>query len=155
MDTSSAEEGHDTPLSGLLDLQVLIADDEVDLVEELARGLRHRAFHVLTATSGAEAWAILQARKDIGVAVCDIRMPGMDGHALARCIAARNVEGPGTEIILISGHGSSQDEAIARQAGVFAFLRKPFLASELRVVLRRALARALARRQTAGKAVNA
>ena len=139
----------------LLDLQILIVDDEAEVVEELAYGLRRRAFQVLTATSGAEAWALLEARDDIGVAVCDIWMPGLDGHALARCIAARNAAGHATQVILISGHATSADEAVAREAGVFAFLRKPFLGSELRAAARQALALSLARRQAEGNAVNA
>ena len=139
----------------LPDLQILIVDDEIEVVEELAHGLRHRAFNVLTATSGADALAVLDRRGDIGVAVCDIRMPGLDGYTLARRIATLNEAGLGTEVILISGHGKHEDEAIARALGVFSFLRKPFLGSELRADLRRALVRAMARRQEPGNAVNA
>jgi CheY-like chemotaxis protein len=146
------EEGPVAVRPPLLDLKVLIVDDEVAVVEELAFGLRRRAFNVVTATSGDDAWAMLERADDIGVAVCDIRMPGLDGHALVQRIGAA---GRSTEIVLISGHATSEDEAIARQAGVSAFLRKPFLGSELRAAVRQALASSLARRQGDGKAVNA
>ena len=155
MASSIPKEVPNADLPALLDLKVLIVDDESAVVEELALGLRRRAFNVLTATSGAEAWAMLEAYDDIGVAVCDIRMPGLDGHMLVQKIGEANAVARGTEVILISGHATSHDEAIARVAGVFAFLRKPFLGSELRAALRQALASALARRQAGGKAVNA
>jgi CheY-like chemotaxis protein len=137
------------------DLQVLIVDDEIAVVEEFAAGLRRRAYNVLTATSGAEALALLAARRDIGVAVCDIRMPALDGHSFAERVAALNETGAVTEVILISGHGTYEDEALARRHGVFAFLTKPFLGSELRAELSGALARSVARRQGSGKAENA
>jgi len=121
---------------------VLIVDDEVAVVEELAHGLRLRGYRVLTATTGIEAWNLLTTRADIGVAVCDIRMPGMDGHALTQAIATRNRGGHRTQVIIISGHGTSHDEAIAGAAGAVAFLNKPFLGSELRAALAVALARA-------------
>ena len=136
-------------------LQVLIVDDEAGVVEELAHGLRRRGYRVLAAKSGAEAWAILESRRDIGVAICDIRMSGMDGHALAARIATRRDTQQDTRVILISGHGTSRDEAIARESGVVAFLRKPFLTSELRAALGPALALAYASRQASGNAVKA
>ncbi len=135
--------------------QVLIVDDEAAVVEELAHGLRLRGYRILTATSGAEAWNLLTTRTDIGVAVCDIRMPGMDGHALTQAIAMRNCDGHRTQVIMTSGHGTSHDEAIATEAGAVAFLNKPFRASELRTALGIALQRAGGDDQTSGNAVNA
>ena len=135
--------------------QVLIVDDEPGVVEELAHGLRLRGYRVLTATSGVEAWNLLTTRTDIGVAVCDIRMPGMDGHALTQAIATRNRDGHRTQIIMISGHGTSRDEAIATEAGAVAFLNKPFRASELRTALGIALLRADGDDHASGNAVNA
>ncbi len=142
-------------LPALRDLKVLIVDDEAEVVEELALGLRRRAFNVITATAGAEAWAILATTDDVGVVVCDIRMPGLDGHALVQRIDGLNKAGRGIEVVLISGHATAEDEANAREAGVFAFLRKPFLGAEMRSALRQALARSLARRQGDGNAVKA
>ena len=109
-------------------LQVLIVDDEAGVVEELAHGLRRRGYRVLAA---------------------------MDGHALAARIATRRDTQQDTRVILISGHGTSRDEAIARESGVVAFLRKPFLTSELRAALGPALALAYASRQASGNAVKA
>jgi len=54
----------------------------------------------------------------------------------------RNRDGYRTQIIMISGHGTSRDEAAATEAGAVAFLNKPFRASELRTALGIALSRA-------------
>ncbi|MEI7711985.1 MAG: response regulator [Rhodospirillales bacterium] len=155
MVVSSAGPDFKPEVKGPLSLKVLIADDEAGVVAEIAQGLRRRGFDVLVATSGDEAWTLLAEHDDIGAVVCDIRMPGLDGQALAQRIVAATTAACRVEVILISGHGTMVDEAIARDAGVFAFLRKPFLGSELRAALNQALSRAHAWRQGGGNAVNA
>lgn len=153
---SGRTDAHDS--DGVLNdsgLWVLIVDDEAHVVEELAFNLRRRAFGVLTATSGEAAWAVLRARDDIGVAICDLRMSGLDGLALARRVAGRGEQANATEVLLISGHGTSGDDEVAREAGAFGLLCKPFLGCELRAALTAAMSRALGRRQGAGNVVKA
>ena len=69
-------------------LRVLAVDDEPPALNELAYLLEQspKVAGVTTAGSAAEALAALQGQ-DVDAVFCDIRMPGMDGLALARVFA--------------------------------------------------------------------
>jgi ATP-binding cassette subfamily B protein len=72
-------------------LRVLVVDDQEEACAALADFLNRRGALVTTASSGAEALAILstspdEARPD--VLLCDIAMPGEDGYAALRRLRA-------------------------------------------------------------------
>jgi signal transduction histidine kinase len=56
------------------------------------------------------------------VVVLDIRMPGMDGHGIHERIRAQY---PDTEVIFLTGHGSTADGVAGIKAGAFDYLTKP------------------------------
>ena len=59
-------------------MRILVVDDETDLVEALARGLRREGYAVDTATDGDEA--LEKASFTPYDLVClDLMMPGIDG----------------------------------------------------------------------------
>jgi CheY-like chemotaxis protein len=68
--------------------RVLVVDDEAEIAELLAERLRAEGMTVTTARSGRRALAALEAG-GIDAVVSDLRMPDMDGTALAREIARR------------------------------------------------------------------
>jgi CheY-like chemotaxis protein len=66
---------------------VLVVDDEPWLRMTLSDAFTDEGYSVAEAGNAAEALAILQAQRDIGVVITDIQMPGsMDGLRLARYI---------------------------------------------------------------------
>lgn len=62
---------------------MLIVDDEPNLLRAVAAVLRGEGFDVTTARSGREA-LVSVAQNPPDLIVSDVRMPGMDGFALAR-----------------------------------------------------------------------
>jgi two-component system response regulator FixJ len=58
-----------------------------------------------------------------GCVVSDMRMPGIDGLTLLRCLRA---DGSGLPLILITGHGDIPMAVNAMKAGAVDFLEKPF-----------------------------
>jgi DNA-binding LytR/AlgR family response regulator len=74
---------------GLRTLRVLVVDDEAPARSELAFLLRAdpRVAGVRTATGAAEALQIV-ASAPVDAVFCDVKMPGMDGIALARVLAS-------------------------------------------------------------------
>jgi len=58
---------------------LLIVDDEVDVLESL-RHQFHRTYKVLTAGSGGQAVAVLNAN-EVQLILSDQRMPGMQGDS--------------------------------------------------------------------------
>ncbi|MBU2551210.1 MAG: response regulator [Proteobacteria bacterium] len=101
--------------------EILLVDDEADFRRPLVKRLTKRGFSIREAGDGREALAVLdQARSD--VVVMDVKMPVMDGlTALARIKSAW----PETEVILLTGHATTQDGVEGIKAGAFDYLSKP------------------------------
>lgn len=102
---------------------VLIADDDHEMRAYIRRGLRGAA-HVVEAADGDEALALaLHAAPDLVIA--DVRMPGLDGHALCAALHG-NAATRAVPVLIVSGE--------PRRAAACAdgFLAKPFNAAELR-----------------------
>ena len=107
---------------------VLAVDDQPANLRLLDAVLTPRGHRVLTASSGAEAFALLET-EDIDLVLLDIVMPGMDGHEVCRSIRST----PATEflpIVMITASGSEQRLA-ALESGADDFVTKPFDQSEL------------------------
>src|SRR6202158_6030848 len=63
-----------------------------------------------------------------GCLITDVRMPGMGGLDLQRCV---RVEAPGLPVIFITGHHEDEVERCAYAQGAAFFIHKPFDAGEL------------------------
>ncbi|MCD8522068.1 MAG: response regulator [Saccharospirillaceae bacterium] len=102
---------------------VLLVDDEAGIIQAIRRMLRAEPFHILEASSGDEALAILQ-RHDIELMITDYKMPGMDGLTL--CQKTREVS-PATYRLLLSGQVDYSALRRAWQQGdVHRFVAKPW-----------------------------
>jgi signal transduction histidine kinase len=128
------------------DIRVLLVDDDVALREEVGDFLTWHKLTVAAASDGSEALAMLAADRDITVVLSDIDMPFHDGLTLASKICQAQSPDNATEVVLMTGHGTIENAAAAVRAGAFDFLRKPMILTDLLPVLRRAHAKATARR---------
>ncbi len=118
-------------------VRVLFVDDEVDLVSAVVERLEIRGFAAEGVTSGAEAIERC-ASGTFDVVVADVKMPGLDGLQLARILLQRT---PPVKVILLSGHGSTEDHEEGRRVGVFDYLQKPIEIEHLVELLGRAAER--------------
>ena len=112
----------DTPVT------VLAVDDQPANLRLLDAVLTPRGHRVLTASSGAEALALLDA-EDVDLVLLDIVMPEMDGYEVCRSVRST----PATEflpVVMITASGSEQRLA-ALESGADDFVTKPFDKSEL------------------------
>ena len=101
----------------------LVVEDHEDTRDLMRTALEASGLRVLTAGS-AEAATPLVA--DADVLVCDIAMPGEDGHALLRRVRALPPHLGGTvPAIALTAHVSEADRARALRAGFQAHLDKP------------------------------
>ena len=101
--------------------KVLVVDDEKDFVEMLSLRLNETGEKVTSAFSGQECLDAL-AKDDIDVVVLDIKMPGMDGIETLREIKK---EFPLVEVIMLTGHGSTESAVEGMKLGAFDYLLKP------------------------------
>ena len=100
---------------------ILVVDDEKDFVEMLSLRLREVGEKVSTAYSGKECLETLE-KTNIDVVILDIKMPGMDGMETLREIKKRF---PIIEVIMLTGHGSTETAVEGMKLGAFDYLMKP------------------------------
>ena len=103
-------------------VEILIVDDEAEFAETLAERLELRGFIARAANSGEQALKILEQGAAAKIMLLDLKMPGMDGYEVLRCVKKSY---PEIEVIILSGHGSEIDESFGRSLGAFDYLRKP------------------------------
>jgi DNA-binding NtrC family response regulator len=115
-------------------IKVLVVDDESEPLLDAVGVFREGGFNVLTASSGSEALKVLAAEPGIGMLFTDVLMRGMDGVTLGR--KARALV-PDIEVVLVSLLPSLAMELHSGEPGEFSFLMKPFLMSEVELVLRK------------------
>ncbi|HBT89008.1 response regulator [Desulfobacter sp.] len=102
-------------------VKILIVDDEKDFVEMFSLRLTRQGEKVSTAYSGQEALDLLE-KTAVDVVILDIRMPGMDGIETLKKIKASH---PLVEVILLTGHGSTETAVEGMKEGAFDYLMKP------------------------------
>jgi CheY-like chemotaxis protein len=118
--------------------RILVTDDDDAVRAPLVRALQIDGHVVAEARDGAEALALLTAPEaGFDLLVSDIRMPIMDGIALALAVAA---EKPGFPILLMTGYAEQRERAKELQGLVDDVLTKPFPLGEFRSAVRRILA---------------
>jgi two-component system, chemotaxis family, CheB/CheR fusion protein len=103
--------------------RILIVDDSVDTVWVMGAFFRSQGFEVVTANNGAAA---VQTAAEFrpGMVLLDIGLPDMDGFKVAREL--RQIPGLANSfIVALSGYGTAQDKALAREAGFDQHLTKP------------------------------
>ncbi|HET7670099.1 MAG TPA: PAS domain-containing protein [Burkholderiales bacterium] len=110
------------PASGEACVRVLVADDNRDAADSLARLLGAYGHEVRVAYDGLSAIQLFdQFAPD--VAVLDIGMPGADGYEVARRLRAKHGAAP--HLIALTGWGQEHDRARALAEGFDKHLTKP------------------------------
>ncbi len=114
-------------------LRILIVDDEQRFVDEIEEFLKSRKFTVFGANHPDRALEIIKS-SDIGIAILDIRLPGMSGLDLL--LEIKKIS-PLTEVIMISGHGDMNTVIEAMRKGAVDYFPKPFrLADVYKAIVR-------------------
>ena len=117
--------------------RILIVDDDPVVLEVLTAVLAREGFAVTQAVSGPEGLDAL-GRVPHALALCDIRMPGMDGFELLGKIRRRH---PEVDVVLTTGYGSLEGAVDALAQGAVDYLTKPLKPREIVARLRAILER--------------
>jgi len=115
--------------------RVLVVDDDPVVTRSIDRVLSEKGYAVSKAASGPEALKKF-AGEDYDVVFTDIRMPGMDGLEVAGHMRERR---PWVPVVIITGYGTSANEAKAEAMGVADFLHKPLSPETIERSARKAL----------------
>jgi DNA-binding NtrC family response regulator len=107
--------------------KVLIADDEAAIAAGLSAILADEGYEVDVATDGEKALERLSA-DGYGVVLADLKMPKVDGLALLKELAGRQIP---TECIIITGQATVDSAVAAMRQGAYDYIEKPLNAEKL------------------------
>ncbi|HUV06044.1 MAG TPA: response regulator [Armatimonadota bacterium] len=118
-------------------LRILIADDESIIRLDLKKILESMGHKVVAKASDGKTALALARKNKPDLAILDIKMPQMDGLEAAKIITEEKI----CPVLLLTAY--SQQDLIdrAKEAGVFAYLVKPFKEADLLPAIEIAISR--------------
>jgi len=123
-----------------MNLKVLVADDEPNIVISLEYLLKREGYAVLVAKDGQEALdAIALERPDL--VLLDVMMPKKTGFEVCQAVRA-NEALQSTKILMLTAKGRDTDVAKGLALGADAYMTKPFSTRELVLKVAQMLGRA-------------
>ena len=108
--------------------KVLILEDEVSIRSFVVINLKRAGYEVVEAGTGEEALELLKANPDVGVAILDIMLPGIDGFEVCRSIRVTDKK---IGIIMLTARSQEMDKITGLMTGADDYMTKPFSPSEL------------------------
>jgi two-component system cell cycle response regulator CpdR len=118
--------------------KILVAEDDDDIRDLVVRALSDDG-HALTAAADGAAALDEITRRDGGfdLVLSDVKMPVMDGIALALAVGKIHPEIP---IVLMTGYADQRERTRGLDALVHDVIAKPFTLDQLKRAVREALA---------------
>jgi len=117
--------------------KILIVEDEPQMADLIARGLRDEGYSVETVNDGANA-AVLMQTSTYDLVLLDVQLPGKNGIAVCREARAQSVKAP---ILMVTALAGVSGTVNGLNCGADDYLCKPFdfgvLFDRIRALLRR------------------
>lgn len=121
-------------------MRILVVDDEVELCDSIAEGLRMDGYATDVCYSGSEAQELLLTQP-YDLAVLDLNLPGMDGIKVLKELRRQAQE---VKVLILSARDTVSDKVLGLDIGANDYLAKPFDFAELEARIRGLLRRSFA-----------
>ena len=108
-------------------MNILVVEDDAELAQLLAQGLREEAYTVDIARDGLAALEISRVNS-FDVILLDVMLPGISGLDVARRIRCREQE---VGVLMLTARDAVPDVVLGLDAGADDYLTKPFSFQEL------------------------
>lgn len=125
-------------------MRILVVEDEIDLQEAIAEGLRIDGYAVDVCGDGNEAYEFLYA-ENYDLVILDLNLPGMDGLDVLKNIRD---EKPELKVLILSARSNVSDKVKGLDLGANDYLAKPFDFEELEARIRSLLRRKFVQERT-------
>ncbi|WLI12006.1 MULTISPECIES: response regulator transcription factor [Pseudomonas] len=112
-------------------IKVLVVDDEPLIVEELCEFIERNGYRCVPCQSGKQAIERFNEYEDIGLVLCDLQLPDMDGIQLVQTLQQLSGKHRAFEAIMLTGRADKQDVIKALRAGFADYYQKPIDLAEL------------------------
>jgi EAL domain-containing protein (putative c-di-GMP-specific phosphodiesterase class I)/CheY-like chemotaxis protein len=109
--------------------RVLVIEDDVAVIRVVERSLRAAGFETIAALEGQEGVAIARSKAP-DLVLCDIGMPGMDGHTVLQQLR-QDDQTRDIPFIFLTGSVGHEDIRLGMRLGADDYLTKPFMPKDL------------------------
>lgn len=113
-------------------MKILVVEDEVQLMENIAEGLRLSGYVVDTVGNGIDAEELCYT-ENYDLVILDINLPGMDGFEVLKKVREYNKT---LNIILLTARSDVDDRVKGLDLGANDYMVKPFYFAELEARIR-------------------
>ncbi len=114
---------------------ILVMEDDYSVAKGLELVLSEAGYEVNLADTGRLAMEAFE-KKRFDLLVADLRLPDIDGMEIIKQVKAQK---PETEVIVITGYGTTTAAVNAIKLGVLDFLPKPFTEDQIKTAIHKAL----------------
>jgi len=108
-----------------LTVKILVVDDEIMIVEELTDFLESSGYRCVPCSSSREALQRFREDAEIGIVLCDLDMPELNGIELVEAMKLLAGKQRVFESIMLTGRAEKQDVIKALRAGIADYYQKP------------------------------
>ena len=106
-------------------IRLLVVDDEPACVDELCEFLGEHGYHAYACYNASQACEQFRRDPQIGIALCDLNMPDLNGIELIQALEAIAAYDRPFQAVIFTGQGDAQHVIEAMRAGVADFFEKP------------------------------
>lgn len=114
---------------------IVVADDDLDILNLVNKRLAKRGYEILTATDGQQALELIRSRRP-AAAVLDWMMPAMQGHEVCSQLKIDSSTAD-IPVVLLTARAADVDIEKGFLSGADDYLTKPFNIRELDETLQR------------------
>ena len=114
---------------------ILVVDDEPSIRDNLERILTEERYNVTTVAGGEAALENL-GRADVDVVLLDLNLPDVPGLEVLQ--RAKEID-PDILVIIVTGFASVESAVEALKLGAYDYIKKPFKADVIKLIIRLAL----------------
>ena len=108
--------------------KILVIEDEDSIRGFIVINLKRAGYAVVEASSGEEAFEVLDKNPDVLLMVVDVMLPGIDGYEICRRVRA---SGSDVGIIMLTARAQEMDKVTGLMTGADDYITKPFSPAEL------------------------
>ena len=119
------------PQRGVAMKKVLIVDDELEFVNDFARGLEMFGYEAYQARDGEGALNVIENRKP-DIVLCDYRLPDIDGDSILEKTKASH---PNIKFVMITAYYDEAVEKRLRNLGADEVIFKPIILTDIEALL--------------------
>jgi len=127
-------------------INLLVVDDEEQFLDSMKRRLEVRDFNVIAVNRGGKAIDAARSQP-VDIVLLDLKMPGMNGE---QTLAELKKLHKGLEVVILTGHGSTDSVVECTEKGAYFYLQKPCELELLLAILAEAYKRRVMKKMSIG-----